>query len=320
MLTGKPHRVVRPAQIIEYDVSRLEDREIVSSPMTVSHPKMAAVTEAPGSRMVGPVIVFVLALGASLLVLSVQRGLLLGQIAAVVITPLAMFGLLRGGIRKTAMLAAFFGAAYMAAFLPPLLTPLLQGVAGTSASAVSYLATGLAVIAGLVAVLIMSKAVRRKAARYPILSAVDGLAGAVVGGAEGALAVLALCWVSTSIEPHAIRLRDQGAAPVGSVQYEFATGVIRLAREASADPLGQYIRETNPINNVPALRQAVDSLNRTGQMQFDGLDPQIMEQIRKLLQSGGGDEKSDTSGTMNSYKESLRSRNSAYQQMPQPGE
>jgi hypothetical protein len=95
--------------------------------------------------------------------------------------------------------------------------------------------------------------------------------------------------------------------------------MVRLGREASLEPWGSYLRDSNPINKIPALQKAVDSLNQTGQMQIEGLDPQIMEQIRNLLKSGRSEESLESNGTFNSAKQSQAVRNSTYQNLPQPG-
>jgi hypothetical protein len=256
----------------------------------------------PEPRSLVPGATAVVLLGVMLLGLSWQKGLLLGQLLGVFAVPLALLGLFKGGARKVIVLAALVGVFYTGTALPGILAPLIEPLAGTSAVIVSYLVTGLAGLVALLLARLIGRRVRNRFERIPVLSMVDRLAGVVIGAAEGALLVLTLCWVCTLLEPQAKRLRDMGGAPIDSLRHQFAGQVIRVAREASAEPLGEFIRSTNPIEKIPALKKAIDDLNETGRLNIEGFNPELLRSVQQLLESQNAGRPNDLNAVMDAYQ------------------
>jgi hypothetical protein len=232
--------------------------------------------------------------------------------------PLSIYGLARGAIRKSIVIAAVLGAAYVGPTLPSLLQPLVASFAGASAGLASVVASGLLLMFGVFAAGLFAKGLRRKIEPVALLAAADRCGGALIGAAEGVFVVLTLCWVCAMVRPHALRLRDEGGAPLDSFRHQFAGNVIRVADEGSAGRLGEFLQSTNPFEKVPALRDAMNKLNATGQLSLPGLDPQLMEQVQRMLNTGSGEERPDVDALLEYVKKSSQPGSEVDPRAPQP--
>ncbi|MEK6644169.1 MAG: CvpA family protein [Planctomycetota bacterium] len=302
-----------------YDLAPPERVRAPSEPRLIFASPKSTVSMAPAPvepRSIMPGVLLVLGIGAALFYLSNERSFLLGQIMAGFCTPLALMGLVKGGVRKATTLAVVFGAFYGVAMLPAMVEPMLAPVVGASAMLVAYAGSA---VAGLVFVIVAgmwSKRLRKRVHSTAGGVLFDRGSGAAVGLAEGVLVVLTVCWVSTLLRPQAMRLRDTANTPIDSFRHQFAGNLIRVADEASSGPLGEFIHTTNPIEKTPALKSAIDSLNATGQFSFEGLDPKLLESAQQFLNSNGAGNQTDIKDLLDKYKKSMSSRDPAYQQLP----
>lgn len=272
-------------------------RVVFDAPAPAAH---VAPVAAQSNSLV-PGVALILGLGALLFHLSNDRSFLLGQFVAVVCTPLALYGLVKGGVRKAMMLAAVFAAFYGLATLPDVLETILTPMLGATTPLATLVGTA---IAGFVLIIVAGMWSKRLKARLHKSSGgifFDRSFGAMVGTAEGALVVLTVCWVSTLLQPQAVRLRDQAGAPIDSFRHQFAGNLIRVANEASVGPIGDFVRSTNPIEQSPALKSMIQSLNETGKFSLEGIDPKLVESVQKMLQGNGANGAPDLNALMNQY-------------------
>lgn len=286
MMLNRPQVIDREIDVSQYPLTP-DDRS--RKPAQTSTEFITAPTarriEPAKRRSAWPELLSAVFLGASLFLLSTQKALLLGQLSAIVITPLVLLGLLRGGIRKGFWLFGFILAVYAAAVLPPYLTPLLSSVAGSSASGAASLLSIVIAFVGFLATGLIGRAIRKKLVQRPGFSMLDRGLGMAIGLAEGLFVVLSFCWTCMLLEPHAERLRNHAGLPLDSLQHQVAGNMIRLSREVSNGSMGEFLRTTNPINKVPSLRDAIQGLNETGHLDLSSLDPQVLEILRKAMQS-----------------------------------
>ncbi|MBI5763094.1 MAG: CvpA family protein [Planctomycetes bacterium] len=300
MLTQTP-TAVRSSDA--YDLVPLNDAPVAPPPRVIfSAPRSEVAVQAAtpqSSAFTGAALI--IGLGALLFYLSNDRSFLLGQFVAVVCTPLALYGLVKGGVRKAMMLAAMFAAFYGLATLPDILETILTPMLGATAPLPALVGTA---IAGFVLVIVAGVWSKRIKARLHKSSGgifFDRSFGAMVGMAEGLLVVLTVCWVSTMLKPQAVRLRDQGNAPIDSFRHQFAGNLIRVSDEASVGPIGDFVRSTNPIEQSPALKSMIQSLNETGKFSLEGIDPKLVESVQKMLQGNGANGAPDLNALMNQF-------------------
>jgi uncharacterized membrane protein required for colicin V production len=236
-------------------------------------------------------VILILALGIGLFFYSARQGVLLGQIAAVILSLATLHGVIRGGFRKIVMLAASIGVLTVAVSYPNLADNVISSVAGSSSS----LANGIATVVGigltlLVASVLSGRLRGRHIVRRPALLAIDRAVGGCIGLAEGTLVTLAMCWMAVMIRPHAELVRDHPSTVPGSVRQQLATTLVDLSGEAQTDPLGGIVESTNLLKKSPTLCRAIDRLNATGRLDLESLDPETRAKLKELLPqlTGGG--------------------------------
>jgi hypothetical protein len=213
-----------------------------------------------------------------------QRGHLVGEIASFVLLPCALHGVWRGGFRKTAMIAVTLGLLNLFWNKPDFAAPLATAM-GAQPGAFSNVASAMLVsgAAYLLTYVIARGLQRRIIARNRFNLAADRCAGALVGGAEGALIVLSLCWMATSLQPYATGLVHSDDTVPGSARDRIGRYLLQVANESDQGPLGAITRSTNPVNHFPDLRNAIDQLNTTGKLNLEGLEPGALGDVRKLF-------------------------------------
>jgi len=232
------------------------------------------------------VLIFLAAAG--LFAYFAHRGHLVGEIASVVLLPCAIHGVWRGGFRKTAMLAVTMGLFYLLSVKPDFAAPLVSAIGGPTSTAAQWVAAGgIALVAWMTTFFLARKIQRRVIAPRRFLGATDRFAGTFVGAAEGALVVLSLCWCASSLRPYATNLVHANDTVAGSPKDRIGKYMLQIAEEADIGLLGRITQATNPINQVPALRDAIEQLNTTGRFDIESLDPSTVNQIQGLLQQSG---------------------------------
>ncbi len=220
--------------------------------------------------------------------MSGERGLLLGKIAALVATPFALHGLWRGGFRKLVMLLTTILLAWGADACWGVAGSLVESMTGSP----SKMGTGAALflcstVMWLVAHRVSKSIRRRRIEPHGSLLAVDRLTGALIGAAEGLFLVLCLSWAATSMRPAAERLVSARDVQITQTQREVAETILTLADEAQTGELGKFIARTNPLERLPALRDAVERLNNPS-LQDDQLDPDLLRRLQEHINSSGG--------------------------------
>ncbi len=230
--------------------------------------------------------ILTIGLGGAMLFMSLQRGLLLGQIAAAALTACTLHGLWRGGFRKLVMLAF---AVVMVAFGPSIqafTSNLVTQTTGSPAGVGGFVLTALGGAVLWCVCHFGTKSFRRRVImRRGGLLAVDRVSGATLGLAEGVAIVLCLCWFSTSLQPFARLMIDEKVSPKGSPRAQVGATMLRLAQESRMGAMASVTDGTNPIAKIPALRDAIHELNTTGQIRPEQIDPKMAEQLRELLKN-----------------------------------
>jgi len=230
--------------------------------------------------------IMIIGLGGATLFMSLQRGLLLGQIAAAALAACTLHGLWRGGFRKLVMLAF---AVAMVAFGPAIqsfTSNLVARTTGSPAGMGGLVVTFLGATALWCVCHFGTKSFRRRVImRRGGLLAVDRISGAAIGLAEGAVIVLCLCWFSSSLQPFARLMTDEKVSPKNSPRAQMGATMLRLAQESRLGAMASITDGTNPINKIPALRDAIHELNTTGQVRPEQIDPKMAEQLRELLKN-----------------------------------
>jgi len=301
-------------------------RPSFASPVpTANSPRSAAMIDPPDPRRGrasaggGQVLAAgVLLLGMALFGLSAEAGLLLGQLAAFVATPLAVFGLWRGGLRKIVSLATLLGLVSLFAAFPDLPAAISGAFGGASNVVAGYLAVGACVVMAIVISGALARRLRnRLVADRPVAEACDRMLGALVGLAEASLLLLAICWIVTMVRPFAARLVESQGPDSSAMQAKVAACLLQLGEEASSGPIGEITRSTCVWFDVPALRQVIEDLNATGRLDLSKLriDPQTAAQLPEALRSspdGGLD------ALMEQYRRNAQLRDEAVRALPFP--
>lgn len=274
--------------------------------------------EAPGFPLKSAALILLTAV--ALFAASDHYGYLLGQIAAPILAIGTLHGLWRGGFRKIVMLAATVGLLYGVTAGGGCAAKLLGGGQPSRAAGWSYAVLGLAGIVALLMVSAVVKSVRKNMiVTRPLACGVDRIVGVIVGLIEPALLVLAVCWTVTEIRPHAQLIRDHRDTEVGSFRHQMATQMVRLADEADRGVVGRLVRATNPFDQIPMIRKAIDELNTTGQCSlFDlsKLDPQTADGLNAVLKQTPAGDLGGLNDVIEQYKRSNEARDKAYRQLP----
>lgn len=289
MLTMKTPAKInsRPSSGNSYRETPLADALRPPQIRQVASPQVSSPPSAPVYS-----ILLTMGLGGILLFLSQQRGFLLGQIAAVVVTAMTIHGLWRGGLRKFVMLGLAVGLIGFGPVIQNTVSSLVSKTSGSPAGLSTYLltlvgATGLWMICHFATKSFRKRVILKRRG----LLAMDRLGGATLGLAEGAVLVMSLCWLSTSLTPFARTITDEQVSPKGSPRAQIGETLLRLAEESRYGSLASLTQRANPIPKIPALRDAIEELNTTGQIRPEKIDPKMAEQLRELLKNlpGGAD-------------------------------
>lgn len=309
MLTQPPPRIARPEKPGTYELSPM-------SATTRARP----ISDAQAVAMIRPVqkrpssaalpAFAILTLGVMLFALSYQRGIRIGEIAAIAMTPLAIFGLLRGAIRKVFIIAAVIGGVYLGAFLPQVLEPLVRKLSPGNEGWLAFALSAAIVLCGIFVVVVFARRLRRRLEPMPFFYSLDRWMGAFIGAAEGALVALTLCWVATMVRPHVERVRRELHEPQSSFRQQLCADLLRISNESSSGPFGDFVHRTNPIENLPALKDAVHQLNTTGTINLPGLDPATMEKLKTILNTDPNNPPPDLNKTIDELKKALESQQS----------
>lgn len=245
----------------------------------------------------------ILGLGGGLFYYSNRGDFLLGQIAAVAMTPMAMHGVWRGGFRKIVMIVVIMGIGAGFGYLRAA-ADMLLGLAGL---ADGKLTTPLAVLLSFgiwLTAFVTTKALRASFIdRSRFRRTVDRFAGILVGMTEGGLVVLTLCWMATSLEPFGKTMAEGADTVKGSPRQMAGQTIVRLAQEARIGAMGDVVRKTNPLENVPALRDMVREANRTGQLKLDDMNPETLKQLQDLLKNMPGAGGTDIDAALAPYRQ-----------------
>ena len=210
---------------------------------------------------------------AALFAISTQQEILLGQIAAPILGMMGLHGLLRGGFRKVIMLPVSVGMFLLVASNPGFADSLVRAVAGQSSPLGNGIACVLALIISLTVAGMIVKSIRNKfIVRRPLLLAADRFFGTGIGLAEGGLAVLMLCWSTVLLESRAQMVLDHPSTQEGSVQHQFASGLLRLSNEIDESPLEPIARDANLLEEIPSVRDALNNPDSNGIISLDMLD------------------------------------------------
>lgn len=267
-----------------YGVAPLDGRPSPAFyPPPMAHPASPRRNAPSKGGIPAPAIILIVILGGVLFYFSADRGFLLGQIAAAVAVPLALHGLWRGAFRKTFMLAVFLGLFW---FAGPLSEGVEQALAALNVNPGPLTKLAFFGSSGLVILTahFFSKAIRtRYIARRRSTLLLDQLGGVSVGLAEGALVVLTLCWMSTSLEEFGGTLAENGKAEKSAFRAAFGNTILRMARETRSSSVAEFVNDTNPVRKTPELASMVDSLNQTGSLDLGNLNLEGSGPLQSLL-------------------------------------
>ncbi len=265
--------------------------------------------------------VLLLLAAAGLFAYSMHQDVLVGRIAAPMLALGALHGLWRGGFRKAIMLAATVLVFYGVTTYGGAAAQLVQNTTGSTSTAWGYGGLSLAAVIMLVFTSIFINVIRRRhILKRPVLRGLDRLSGTLIGVAEAMFIILAICWTAVEIRPHAVLVRDHTDTPVSSFQQEFAAGIVRLADEVSVGPMGRLVDATNPIDQIPVLRKAMDDLNRTGQFDLEGLDPETARTLNELLKQTPAGDMGGLQSVLEQFENNNKKAEQLRKQLPQPSQ
>lgn len=252
--------------------------------------------------------------------LSLQYDSLLGQIATAMVGAGSLHGLWRGGLRKIVMLPASLGMFVLLASYPNFADPVVKMMAGKSSSLGNGLACVAAFVLAMLAAGTLVRVIRNRIImKRPLLRATDRLFGTTIGGAEGALILLTICWTAVLVEPQARSILREPSIEAGSVQHQFAAGLVRLAEEIDASPLRPIVRDANLLEEVPALHNAIENLGTTGQpFDLNAINPRLREAAMEYLKAADSEKREGQPNALEKYERGNQSRDRAYRQLPKP--
>ncbi len=254
--------------------------------------------------------------------LSVQHDSMLGQIAVAILGAGSLHGLWRGGLRKIVMLPASVGMLVLLATYPNFADPVVKMVAGESSGLGNGLACVAAFVLAMVAAGTVVRVVRdRIVMTRPILRAPDGFFGTTIGAAGGGLILLAICWTAVIAEPHARTILKQPSVQAGTFEHQFAAGLVRLAEEIDGSPLQPIIRDANPLEEIPAIRDAIENMGAGGQsFDLNAIDPKLRKAAMEILKTADSDKHGGPPKALREYEQNNKSRDKAYRQLPKPSD
>lgn len=206
--------------------------------------------------------------------LSFDNDFLLGQLAIPILGLSAVHGLWRGAFRKLVMLPLTLGVLYLVTTHPHFADPIVKAVAGDN----PRLGTIGACVATVVLVLcifgfLVRIARKRWIMRRPSLLCADRFLGTTLGLAEGAFAVLMLSWAAVLIEPQARVVRDHRNLTEDRWEFRLAAGVVQFADELDASPFNSLVYESNLLDEIPAMREALYDFGEDQQLRMDAIKP-----------------------------------------------
>jgi hypothetical protein len=123
----------------------------------------------------------------------------------------------------------------------------------------------------------------RRSARGGAWALPDRAFGGLLGAAEGGLAFAALCWGLALVEDP-LRVMNERAAEAARPAHPAAVWMVdkldSLNRTLGADPVGQWVREVNPLPEMPAMQTAQQAIGALAEpAAFEALmnSPQMRE-------------------------------------------
>jgi hypothetical protein len=255
-----------------------------------------------------------LAIGATigLVIAAWQSGLLLWKVGAGVSVPFVLMGLWKGGLRK--------GVA--AGFI------VMVGVGcswlGSSRVALGPLGPGAVqiglVVVGVLCFLLARRRARvfrdRVIARSSSAASADRLGGAMIGLAEVAFVLLTLCWFAVALQPFAQKLMSDPAIPDGSPRQLAAKYADQLAGELSDGWAGRFVAATNPLDDIPALRDLVQRLNEDGTLRIDVLLSQLAPLSNLANDRASPQDTGLLQSLLKQYEEAAAKRSQGHDQLP----
>lgn len=257
--------------------------------------------------------------GATGLALSIRHDLLLGQIAAPLLGLAGLHGLWRGGLRKAVMLPITVGILYLVSIQPDFADPVIRAMTGKSSTIGNWIACGVAVALTLIIARSIVGAVQhRMVTGRPVVRAANNMFGTGIGLAEGAFAMLCLCWATVLVEPQARTVRDHPNAPPDSIHRQLAGGLVRLAGEIDQSPLEPIIRDANLLEYFPALRDAVQELSLDERMGLGAVDPQLRNRAIEWLRNAPPDRQKGLDAFFTKQMQQRAQREAAYDRLPPP--
>lgn len=299
MLLLKPSRRAsgRPAE--SYDMAPFEVPARPSRPPMPQRPQGGSSAGRSGK----PVFLLALTVGlcGGIFYFSSREDYLLGQIAAALIALLGLYGLWRGGFRKGMMLAVLMA---LFAYHDQLHKAVVTGLAAIdiSSESAAKIATLLASFFAWLATFFLTRTIRRRfIEKRRAMLAFDRVSGLTLGLAEGAVVLLCLCWMATSLVPYG-RTVASARGEEASVARTIGETILRLDEESRARFLGDFVTRTNPIERIPALQKMLHDLNTIGRVSSDQLDSATLEQLRRMLEQLPG----GVSGDLGNALESVR--------------
>lgn len=259
--------------------------------------------------------------GVATLLYSMRQGVLIGQIAAPILTLGAIHGLWRGGFRKIMLLGVTVGLLYLVFSYPAFAEPLVRKFAGDSSGLVSGLITvAAAVVAYLISMSFISRFRRRHIANRVGRLRLDRVLGAGIGFVEGALIVLAVCWTVVMVRPQAALVLDRREVAVDSFQHRAAEIIVRLAGECRTPPLARLVNATNLIEKTPALRDTLSQYNSTGSIDLSNLDPETASRLNDLTRQMSKGEYANLNELLEAVRNNPKAQEELRRRLPQPGD
>ncbi len=206
--------------------------------------------------------------------LSLDNDFLLGQIAIPILGLSAVHGLWRGAFRKLIMLPLTLGVLYLVTTHARFADPVVQAVASDHPRLGTFVACAAAAVLALgLCGFVVRLARKRWIVRRPMLLSADRFVGTTLGLAEGAFTVLMVCWAAVLIEPQARVVRDHRNLTVDTWEFRVAAGVVQLADEIDASPFDSLVYESNLLEEIPAVRDALYDFSDRQQLRLEAVKP-----------------------------------------------
>lgn len=184
-----------------------------------------------------------------------------GPVVRVAAGAVAVFGLLGeldGGVRHLFRMGGLLAAMWLAPQWGP---PAGQLIAETAKlPPIAGVAIGVVTV-GLIVLLVAAVVggALNRSARTGRWAAPDRVFGGLLGAVEGGLAFAMLCWSLALVEGPLEVMRRRAATSEGGGQAAARWVVDKLDslnRSLQVDPVGQWVREVNPLPEMPAMQTA----------------------------------------------------------------